>query len=73
MTATERFYSGSKDDIVSMDDPDIYGDVFCKMTFKDAIEKKLLTDYKIITLDIKESEISDFIIKNGLVSAMEEN
>ena len=68
MTATEKFYSGSKDDIVSMDDPDIYGDVFFKMTFKDAIENKLLTDYKIITLDIKESEISDFIIKNGLVS-----
>ena len=68
MTATERFYSGSKDDIVSMDDPDIYGDVFCKMTFKDAIEKKLLTDYKIIMLDITDSEISDFIIKNGLVS-----
>jgi predicted helicase len=42
MTATEKFYSGSKDDIVSMDDPDIYGDVFFKMTFKDAIENKLL-------------------------------
>ncbi len=67
MTATERFYSGSKDDIVSMDDEDIYGDVFSKMTFKDAIEKDLLTDYKIITLDIKKTEISDFIKQNGLV------
>lgn len=68
MTATERFYSGSKDNIVSMDDLDIYGDVFCKMTFKDAIEEDLLTDYKIVTLDIKESEISDFIKRNGLIS-----
>ncbi len=67
MTATERFYSGSKDDIVSMDDADIYGDVFSKMTFKDAIEKDLLTDYKIITLDIEKKEISDFIKQNGLV------
>ena len=67
MTATERFYSGSKDDIVSMDDEGIYGDVFSKMTFKDAIEKDLLTDYKIITLDIKKTEISDFIKQNGLV------
>lgn len=67
MTATERFYSGSKDNIVSMDDPDIYGDVFCKMTFKDAIEKKLLTDYKIITFKINKIEISDFIKENGLV------
>ena len=68
MTATERFYSGSKDDIVSMDDINIYGEVFSKMTFKDAIEKKLLTDYKIVTLKIMNSEISDFIKKNGLIA-----
>ena len=67
MTATERFYSGSKDNIVSMDDIGIYGEVFSKMTFKEAIKKDLLTDYKIITLDIKRSEISDFIKQNGLV------
>ena len=67
MTATERFYLGSKDDIVSMDNPDIYGEVFSKMTFKEAIKKDLLTDYKIITLDIKKSEVLDFIKKNGLI------
>ena len=68
MTATERYYSGSKDDIVSMNDIDIYGKVFSKMTFKDAIENKLLTDYKIVTLKITNSEISDFIVKNGLIA-----
>jgi len=67
MTATERFYSGSKDDIVSMDDTDIYGDIFAQMSFKEAIDLKLLTDYKIITIDIKKSEISEFIKDNGLV------
>lgn len=67
MTATERFYSGSKNDIVSMDDPDVYGEVFCKMTFKDAIEKNLLSDYKIITFKISNKEVSDFIKENGLV------
>lgn len=30
MTATERFYKGSKDDIISMDDETIYGDTFTK-------------------------------------------
>ena len=39
MTATERFYGGQKsEDIISMDDMDIYGDTFSMMTFKEAIE-----------------------------------
>ena len=41
MTATERFYQGSKDDIVSMDDVDVYGEIFTHMSFKDAIEQNL--------------------------------
>ena len=67
MTATERFYSGSKDDIVSMDDTEVYGDIFAQMSFKEAIVGELLTDYKIITIDIKKAEISEFIKDNGLV------
>ncbi len=67
MTATERFYTGSKDDIISMDDEDIYGDTFTKMSFKEAIEMGLLTDYKVITIDIKKSQIADFIRDNNLV------
>jgi len=67
MTATERFYKGAKDDIVSMDDFDVYGDIFAQMSFKEAIDLKLLTDYKIITIDVKKSEIAEFIIDNGLV------
>jgi len=67
MTATERFYGGIKDDILSMDDEDIYGDTFSQMSFKEAIENNLLTDYKVITIDVKKSEISDFIRENKLV------
>ena len=67
MTATERFYAGSKDDIISMDDEDIYGDTFAKMSFKEAIEIGLLSDYKVITIDIKKSEIAEFIRDNNLV------
>ena len=67
MTATERFYEGSKDDIISMDDEDIYGDTFALMSFKEAIELQLLTDYKVITIDIQKSEIADFIRDNNLV------
>jgi predicted helicase len=67
MTATERFYTGTKDDIVSMDDPDVYGEVFTQMTFKEAIDQQLLTDYKVITIDVAKKEIADFIRENKLV------
>jgi predicted helicase len=67
MTATERFYSGTKDDIVSMDDPDVYGEVFTQMTFKEAIDQQLLTDSKVITIDVAKKEIADFIRENKLI------
>ena len=67
MTATERFYRGSKDDIISMDNYDIYGDTCTQMSFKEAIELGLLTDYKVITIDVKKSEIAEFIRQNNLV------
>ena len=37
-----------------MDDPEDYGDVFAKMSFKEAIDLDLLTDYKIITIEVKK-------------------
>ncbi len=67
MTATERFYAGSKEDIISMDDEEIYGDTFTHMSFKEAIETGLLTDYKVVTIDIQKSEIASFIQENNLV------
>lgn len=67
MTATERFYKGSKDDIISMDDETIYGETFTKMSFKEAIEIGLLSDYKVITIDVQKSEIANFIKDNNLV------
>ena len=67
MTATERFYRGVRDDVLTMDDPDDYGDVFSHMSFKEAIDKGLLTDYKIITIEVKKEEIAGFIKDNNLV------
>jgi superfamily II DNA or RNA helicase len=71
MTATERFYRGSKDDIISMDDEDIYGETFAHMSFKEAIDLGLLTDYKVITIEVSKAEIADFIKKNHLVQTNE--
>ena len=67
MTATERFYRGVKDDVLTMDDPEDYGEVFSHMSFKEAIERELLTDYQVVTIEVKKEEVAEFIRENNLV------
>ncbi|OOZ55607.1 hypothetical protein BOW42_09565 [Solemya velum gill symbiont] len=66
MTATERQFIGSSDDIVSMDDPDIYGDTFEQLSFREAIsaENPIISDYRFVTIGISEQEIKDLWDKN---------
>ncbi|MDB4852205.1 DEAD/DEAH box helicase family protein, partial [Alphaproteobacteria bacterium] len=61
MTATERVYNASKDDVVSMDDPDIYGSTCHQLSFKEAIKQKIICDYKIVTIAVSDSEIDALI------------
>jgi len=68
MTATERVVKGASDDVLSMDDPKTYGNVFYKLSFKKAIEDNIITDYRIITVLINDSEIDRLIQKNKYVS-----
>ena len=69
MTATERRYAGRSEQLVSMDDPDLYGDTFELLSFKSALEAKppILSDYKIITIGITNEEVEDLLDKNVLV------
>lgn len=67
MTATERRYAGSSDTILSMDDVEMYGETFATMSFKEAIETGILSDYKIITLFISDEEVKQVIQKNAFV------
>lgn len=69
MTATERRYAGKNDEIISMDDPHIYGETFDLMTFKEALEQEppILSDYKIITLLVDKSEVAELIKENVFV------
>ena len=61
MTATERQFIGSSDEIASMDDPDVYGETFELLTFKEAIEAKepIICDYRFVTISISEREIRE--------------
>ena len=66
-TATPRIYKGGAKgraadrnlEIYSMDDESIYGPVFYRMAFSQAIEGNWLTDYKVIILTLKADQISE--------------
>jgi predicted helicase len=66
MTATPRIYGDSakavaeKDNVAicSMDDEAIYGKQLHVITFSEAVELKLLTDYKVLVLTIDEAHVS---------------
>lgn len=67
MTATPRIYGetakrkGAEDDytIASMDDEEIYGTTAYQIKFGEAVEKKLLTDYKVVVLTVQEDSLSN--------------
>src|SRR4029079_11425628 len=67
MTATERVLKGDNDDVLSMDDEEVYGSRFFQLTFKEAIEQGIITDYKIVTMMISDTRVHEIIAKNCLI------
>jgi superfamily II DNA or RNA helicase len=69
MTATERRYSGNRDEIISMDNPEVYGDTFELLTFKEALEQDppILSDYKILTMLIHKDDVAKYILERAIV------
>ena len=66
MTATERHYRGNSDQFVSMSHPDIYGETFDSLSFKEALESDppILCDYKIVTMVVTRDEVNHLIQNN---------
>ncbi|MDR2734343.1 MAG: DEAD/DEAH box helicase family protein [Spirochaetota bacterium] len=66
MTATPRIYgedakkkaSEAAAEICSMDDTALYGDEMHRIGFGEAVDKQLLSDYKVIVLTMEESQLS---------------
>ena len=86
MTATPRLYSANIkvkakeneniDVLCSMDDENIYGAEFHRLTFNDAVAQGLLTDYKVLVLTVSEEDIPETIrtrIKNQYNMASEKD
>lgn len=66
MTATPRLFDDTvkgkaeelSAEIVSMDDPATFGPVFHRLSFGEAVEHGLLTDYKVLVLTVDEQVIA---------------
>src|SRR4051794_24438824 len=67
MTATERVLRGDNDDVLSMDDEDVYGERFFQLTFKEAIEQGIIADYKIVTMLVSDMRVREVIAQNRLI------
>lgn len=64
MTATERFYRGKRDDVVSMCDEKVYGATIDSISFKRALDDRQLCDYKIVVMSVTESAVREAILEN---------
>ena len=66
MTATEKIYSSNAKQeaedggwsVYSMDDEKIYGPTFYYLSFGEAVTKQLLTDYRLLVLNIRKSDVA---------------
>ena len=76
MTATSRLYTESARakaakhniDVFSMDDPETYGPEFHRLPFSTAVEKDLLSDYKVVILAMSEQGVNETLhgyLSNG--------
>ena len=74
MTATERLFRGNSDEYMSMDDSNDYGKIIYELSFKEAINSKppIISDYKILTLNIKNSEIEKLTKSNKYLEIKKE-
>lgn len=75
MTATPRIYADSAKSkaeendatLCSMDDESLYGPVFHRLGFGEAVGRGLLADYKVLVLAVDEKHVSS-AIQNGLAA-----
>ncbi len=73
MTATPRLFTSSSKmeenglDIVSMDDESLFGPVFHRLSFRDAIREGLLTDYRVVIVGVNEARYREMVDERLLV------
>jgi superfamily II DNA or RNA helicase len=68
MTATERVFRGDREDVLSMDSEKDYGSRFFHLSFKEAIKRRIITDYKILTMMVSDHHIRKLIDENRILN-----
>jgi superfamily II DNA or RNA helicase len=68
MTATERVFRGDNDDVLSMDNENDYGKCFFQLSYKKAIEQRIISDYKVLTITVSDKRISELIAENRILN-----
>lgn len=68
MTATERRFKGATDEVVSMDDPKLYGTTFHLLLFKEALDLGILCDYEILTIGVRKGEVRKLIEERRFIT-----
>lgn len=76
MTATPRYFTGrvrkaAQDadfEIASMDDPENFGTVFHRLTFGEAINRDLLTDYQVVVVGVTDDAYREWTTQGVLVT-----
>ncbi|MFD6391891.1 Helicase associated domain protein, partial [Nocardia sp. NPDC060259] len=75
MTATPRYYTGrvrkaaqdAELEVASMDDPTRFGEVFHRLSFGEAISRKLLTDYQVAIVGVDNATYLEWVEKGTLI------
>lgn len=76
MTATPRYFTGrvlreAKEadyEVASMDDRTKFGEVFHRLSFGEAIDRKLLTDYQVAIIGVDDATYRDWAERGTLVT-----
>ncbi|CAA0096105.1 UvrABC system protein B [Mycolicibacterium vanbaalenii] len=76
MTATPRYFTGrvlreAKEadyEIASMDDPGRFGNVLHRLSFSEAIDRKLLTDYQVAVIGVDDATYRAWAERGALVT-----
>jgi superfamily II DNA or RNA helicase len=77
MTATPRYFTGrvvreAKEadfEVASMDNEAVFGPVFHRLGFSEAIERNLLTDYRVVVVGVDDTTYRDWARRGRFVTA----
>ena len=73
MTATPRIYKGERDDVYSMDNPDIYGECIYELQLGEAIDRDLLTPYQLVTPVTSTEQFNGYLQMKKMVLVDKKN